>query len=213
MATVARPIAIPRPLAAEKRRVRLAPYLLVLPAGIYVLALIGFPVVLGVWYSLTDVAVARDGVFVGLRNFVDAPRASTFRRAVRNTLIIGVIATAAKITLSVALAFLMLGAFPGRKILRALFVLPWTVPIALSTIGWKWMFNSQFSVINWMLLKVGIIDENIQWLGTPIAATFAVILVSTWRASPLGSITLLAGLTALPTDVVHASPIHGAGVR
>src|SRR5712691_11708899 len=211
MATIAQRIAAPRVALRRADRRRLAPYLLILPAGIYVLALIAFPLVMGIWYSLTDVTVARDGVFVGLRNFVDATRDPTFRLAVRNTTIIAVVATAAKITLSVALAFLMLGAFPGRKVMRALFVLPWTVPIALSTIGWKWMFNSQFSVINWMLLKVGIIDENNQWLGTPIAAMFAVILVSTWRAVPFGAITVLAGLTALPADVIDAARIDGAG--
>jgi multiple sugar transport system permease protein len=194
-----------RPLAP-----RLAPYLLILPAGIYVLALIGFPLVLGVWYSLTDVTVAREGTFVGLKNFISATRDPTFGLAVRNTLIIAVVATAAKITLSVALAFLMLGAFPGRKILRALFVLPWTVPIALSTIGWKWMFHSQYSVVNWALLHAGIIDQNIQWLGTPVAAMAAVILVSTWRAVPFGAITVLAGLTAVPADVIDAARIDGA---
>src|SRR5260370_41954287 len=120
MATVRRPIAVTRPLSGAGRRVRFEPYLLVLAAGMYVLALIGFPLVLGVWYSLTDVTVARDGVFVGLRNFVDATRDPTFRLAVRNTLIIGVIAPPAKITLSGALAFLRLGPFPGRTILRAL---------------------------------------------------------------------------------------------
>src|SRR3979409_736710 len=166
MATVAQRVAAPRVGSRRADRQRLAPYLLILPGGIYVLSLIAFPLVMGIWYSLTDVTVARDGVFVGLRNFVDATRDPTFRLAVRNTTIIAVVATVAKITLSVALAFLMLGAFPGRKILRALFVLPWTVPLALSTIGWKWMFNSQYSVVNWMLLHVGIIDQNIQWLGT-----------------------------------------------
>jgi multiple sugar transport system permease protein len=175
------------------------------------MALIGFPLVLGIWYSLTDVTVAREGVFIGLKNFVDSARDSTFQLAVRNTVIIAVISTAAKITLSVALAFLMLGAFPGRKIMRTLFVLPWTVPIALSTIGWKWMFHSQYSVVNWLLLKAGIIEENIQWLGTPVAAMAAVILVSTWRAVPFGAITVLAGLTAVPTDVVDAARIDGAG--
>jgi multiple sugar transport system permease protein len=80
----------------------------------------------------------------------------------------------------------------------------------LSTIGWKWMFNSQYSVINWMLLHAGIIDQNIQWLGTPIAAMAAVILVSTWRAVPFGAITVLAGLTAVPTDVIDAARIDGA---
>src|SRR3981081_3264003 len=210
MATIAQRVAAPRVVLRRAGRQRLAPYLLILPAGIYVLALIAFPLVMGVWYSLTDVTVARDGVFVGLRNFVDATKDPTFRLAVRNTAIIGVVATAAKITLSVALAFLMLGAFPGRKILRALFVLPWTVPIALSTIGWKWMFNSQYSVVNWMLLHLGIIDQNIQWLGAPVAAMIAVIFVSTWRAVPFGAITVLAGLTAVPVDVVDAARIDGA---
>jgi multiple sugar transport system permease protein len=210
MATIAQRVAAPRVVLRRAGRQRLAPYLLILPAGIYVLALIAFPLVMGIWYSLTDVTVARDGVFVGLRNFVDATRDPTFRLAVRNTTIIAVVATVAKITLSVALAFLMLGAFPGRKILRALFVLPWTVPLALSTIGWKWMFNSQYSVVNWMLLHVGIIDQNIQWLGTPVAAMIAVIFVSTWRAVPFGAITVLAGLTAVPADVVDAARIDGA---
>jgi multiple sugar transport system permease protein len=210
MATIAQRIAAPRVALRRADRRRLAPYLLILPAGVYVLALIAFPLVMGIWYSLTDVTVARDGVFVGLRNFVDATRDPTFRLAVRNTTIIAVVATAAKITLSVALAFLMLGAFPGRKVMRALFVLPWTVPIALSTIGWKWMFNSQYSVINWMLMHTGIIDQNIQWLGTPIAAMIAVIFVSTWRAVPFGAITVLAGLTAVPTDVIDAARIDGA---
>ena len=210
MATVARSVATVRTASRPAGRARFAPYLLVLPAGIYVMALIGFPLVLGIWYSLTDVTVARDGVFIGLKNFVDSTLDPTFRLAVRNTLIIAVIATAAKISLSVALAFLMLGAFPGRKIMRALFVLPWTVPIALSTIGWKWMFHSQYSVINWVLLHVGLIDQNIQWLGTPIAAMAAVILVSTWRAVPFGAITVLAGLTAVPGEVVDAARIDGA---
>ncbi len=173
---------------------RYAGYVLVLPAVIYVLALVGFPLILGVWYSLTDVTVAREGQYIGLRNFVDATKDPTFRLAVRNTLIVAVVSTFAKIT----------------RIVRALFVLPWTVPIALSTISWKWMFHSQYSVINWLLLKIGIIDQNIQWLGTPVAAMAAVILVSTWRAVPFGAIVVLAGLTAVPSDVVDAARIDGA---
>ncbi|HEX2173215.1 MAG TPA: sugar ABC transporter permease [Dehalococcoidia bacterium] len=162
MATLARGVATPRPTAQQRlTSPRVMGYLLVLPAVVYVLALIGFPLVLGVWYSLTNTTVATPGRFVGLQNFVDVTRDPTFYLAVRNTLIIGVVATAAKITLSVALAFLMLGAFPGRGILRTLFVLPWTIPIALSTIAYKWMFHSQYSVINWMLINVGILDQGI----------------------------------------------------
>jgi multiple sugar transport system permease protein len=211
MATLARDVADSRSMAYRLRSPRVAGYLLLLPAIIYVLALIGFPLVLGVWYSLTNTTVAAPGRFIGLKNFVDVAKDPTFILAVRNTLIIGVIATAAKITLSVALAFLMLGAFPGRGILRTLFVLPWTIPIALSTIAYKWMFHSQYSVVNWMLINAGIMDQGIQWLGTPIPAMAAVIFVSTWRAVPFGAITVLAGLTAIPAEVIEAARIDGAG--
>jgi multiple sugar transport system permease protein len=212
MATLARGVAAERSLAHRLRLPRYAGYLLVLPAIVYVLALIGFPLVLGLWYSLTNTTVAAPGHFVGLQNFVDVAKDPTFRLAVRNTLIIGVVATAAKITLSVALAFLMLGAFPGRSILRILFVLPWTIPIALSTIAYKWMFLSQYSVVNWILIHLGILsDPGINWLGTPVPAMAAVIFVSTWRAVPFGAITVLAGLTAIPTEVIEAARIDGAG--
>ena len=211
MATLARGVAAPRSIAHRLGTPRVAGYLLVLPAVFYVLALIGFPLVLGIWYSLTNTTVATAGRFIGLQNFVDVTRDPTFSLAVRNTLIIGVIATAAKITLSVALAFLMLGAFPGRGILRTLFVLPWTIPIALSTIAYKWMFHSQYSVINWILIQLGILDQGIQWLGTPIPAMGAVIFVSTWRAVPFGAITVLAGLTAIPSEIIEAARIDGAG--
>src|SRR3979411_100896 len=110
--------AVPRVLVAPKRAIRFKGYLLVLPAVIYVLALVGFPLGMGVWYSLTDTTVARDGHFIGLKNFVDVLRDPPSPLPLRNTPIIAVVATAAKITLSVALAFLMLGAFPGRSILR-----------------------------------------------------------------------------------------------
>jgi len=210
MATLARGMVVPRTLAVPRRLGRLKGYLLVLPAVIYVLALLGFPLVLGIWYSLTDTTVAHDGRFIGLKNFVDAAGDPTFRLALRNTAVIATVATAAKITLSVALAFLLLGAFRGRSVLRTLFVLPWTIPIALSTYGWKWMFNSQFSVVNWLLVHLGMIDQGIQWLGTPVPAMFAVILVSTWRAVPFGAIVVMAGLTALPADVIDAARVDGA---
>lgn len=212
MATLARGVAVQRSWAHRLRAPRYAGYLLVLPAIVYVLALIGFPLVLGVWYSVTNTTVAQPGTFVGLQNFIDVAKDPTFKLAVRNTLIIGIIATAAKITLSVALAFLMLGAFPGRGIMRILFVLPWTIPIALSTIGFKWMFISQYSVVNWMIVNLGLVEQpGINWLGQAIPAMIAVIFVSTWRAVPFGAITVLAGLTAIPTEVIEAARIDGAG--
>jgi multiple sugar transport system permease protein len=94
--------------------------------------------------------------------------------------------------------------------MRILFVLPWTIPIALTTIAWKWMFHSQYSVINWVGTHLGIMDQGIQWLGTMPYAMIAVIAVSTWRAVPFGAIVVLAGLTAIPGEVIEAARIDGA---
>src|SRR5207245_7085474 len=118
MATAAVARGTSRSLTQRLTTPRVMGYLLVLPAGIYVIALIGFPLALGIWYSLTDTTVATAGTFVVLQNFIDVASDQTFVVAVRNTLIIGAVATAAKIVLSVALAFLMLGAFPCRGLLR-----------------------------------------------------------------------------------------------
>src|SRR5438105_1627620 len=175
-----------RSLAVRTTSPQVVGYLLVLPAVLYVLALIGFPLVLGIWYSLTDTTVASPGSFVGLQNFVAVTTDPTFPLAVRNTLIVGVVATLAKIVLSVALAFLMLGALPGRGLLRTLFVLPWTIPIALSTFAYKWIFHSRYSVVNWLLVTWGLTGHGPNWLGTMPAAMMAVIFVSTWRAVPFG---------------------------
>jgi multiple sugar transport system permease protein len=210
MATIARGVERQASLIERIQRPQVAGYLLVVPAGLYVLALVGYPLVYGLWLSLTNSTVAKPGDFIGLKNFGDVLKDPTFILATRNTLIIGVVATIAKITLSVALAFLMLGAFPGRSVMRILFVLPWTIPIALSTIAWKWMFHSQYSVLNWVFRNLGLIHDNLQWLGTMPLAMISVIFVSTWRAVPFGAIVVLAGLTAIPAEVIEAARIDGA---
>src|SRR5437588_12754151 len=105
MAAIAAGRVAQRSLAVRITTPQVVGYMLVLPAVVYVLALIGFPLVLGVWYSLTDTTVATPGKFVGLENFVEVTSDPTFALAVRNTLIVGVVATAAKITLSVLVAF------------------------------------------------------------------------------------------------------------
>jgi multiple sugar transport system permease protein len=209
--TLERGRALPGARRRTPSRSRLAGYLLVLPAVLYVLGLVGVPLVLGVAYSLSSATVSRPGRFVGLRNFVDVAQDPTFALAVRNTLLIGGVATALKITLSVALAFLLLRPFPGRGLVRVLLVLPWTVPLALSAMAWKWMLDSQYSVVNWLLLQAGVIDRPIQWLGTPVPALAVVIGVSTWRAVPFGAVVVLAGLTAIPGEVLEAARVDGAG--
>jgi len=157
------------------------------------------------------VPVAR---FVGLENFKTAVENASFYTALRNTIVFTVGAGILKGLLGTTLAFLLVQAFRGRKVIRALVVIPFTLPIAVSVLGWKWMFDSQFSVINWALNKAALIGPYGSpdwpvWLGQPWLAFFSVMFVNVWRGFPFSAIVLLAGLTSVPPEIIDAAKVDG----
>jgi len=107
----------------------------------------------------------------------------------------------------------LLRPFPGRKLVRALILLPWAVPIAIATVAWEWMFDSLYSVINWTLIALGIVDRSNapNWLGDPNLAMLCVIVVNAWRFFPFAIVIFLAGITSVPQDVIDAATVDGAG--
>jgi multiple sugar transport system permease protein len=152
--------------------------------------------------------------FVGLENFRSALENATFYTALRNSILFTVGAGIMKGLLGTTLAFLLLQPFKGRKVVRALVVIPFTLPIAVSVLGWKWMFDSQFSVINWVLSRAGLIggygsESWPVWLGQPHLALLACIAVNVWRTFPFSAIVLLAGFTAVPLEVLDAAKVDG----
>ena len=110
-------------------------------------------------------------------------------------------------------ALLLLRPFPGRKIVRALIILPWAVPIALAAVAWEWMFDLLYSVINWTMIALGVFNrgEAPNWLGTPHLAMLCVIVVNAWRFFPFAIVVFLAGITAVPQDIIDAATVDGAG--
>ena len=108
---------------------------------------------------------------------------------------------------------MLLRPFPGRKFVRALVILPWAVPVALATVAWQWMFDSLYSVINWSFIAMGLItrEQAPNWLGTADLAMFSVIVVNAWRFFPFAIVIFLAGITAIPQDVLDAATVDGAG--
>ncbi len=98
-----------------------------------------------------------------------------------------------------------------KKWVRGAVLLPWVIPTALSTLGWWWMFDSLYSVINWTLIHLGIIQVGPNWLGTPYLAKAAVITVNIWRGLPFFAITILAGLVSIPQELYEAAKTDGAG--
>jgi multiple sugar transport system permease protein len=187
---------------------------LVAPAIIYVLLLVGLPLLLAVYYSLSAYTVYDPTwKFVGLRNFFDIVQNPTFIQTLLNTFIFTFGSQLLGLVLGKFGAFLLLRPFPGRKIVRALIVLPFVIPVALATIAWRWLFDSLYSVFNWTLIALHILDraDAPNWLGTPWLAMTCVIIINAWRFFPFAIVIFLAGITAVPQDVIDAATVDGAG--
>jgi multiple sugar transport system permease protein len=191
-------------------------YTLLAPAVLYVGLLVGVPFLFSLYLAMSDAAVGDPVArFVGLGNFAAALESPTFYVALRNTLVFTIGAGILKGLLGTSLAFLLSQPFRGRKAVRALIVIPFTLPIAISVLGWKWMFDSQFSVVNWALSRLHLIGaygsaEWPVWLGQPGLALFSVMFVNVWRGFPFSAIVLLAGLTSIPPEIVDAAKVDGA---
>jgi multiple sugar transport system permease protein len=197
--------------------------LLLLPAVIYIIALVGIPLALALIYSLSDVTVGDQSIdFVGLRNFQDALANATFRTALQNTFLFTIVSQAVVLVLANILAIVLSADFKGKRLVRFLVLLPWTTPIALGVLGWLWTLDNVYSPIDFVLRQVGLLGvgsplgpdwygTNALWLAYPDRARFSVLLVHIWRTLPLATVILLAGLTAIPQDIKDAANVDGAG--
>ena len=187
---------------------------MLLPAILYVLALVGVPFLLAFIYSVGDVKVGSTGYrFVGLQNFASVLQSPAFRRALRNSIVFTVCSQALVLVFGNVLALALKDAFRGRRLVRFLVLLPWVAPVSIGSIGWKWILDSLYSVINWVLIHLHLVKEFSppMWLGDPTLAMISVILVHTWHVLPFATVILLAGWTAIPKDIPEACAVDGAG--
>ena len=184
------------------------------PAVLYIVLLVGFPFLLALYYSVSDVTVgARELSFVGLLNFQRALRNPTFLTALKNTFIFTIVSQIVVVVLAKALALAFMKEFRGKRLVRFLVLLPWVAPISLGAIGWLWTLDSVYSVINWTLRDLGLLAPGTWpiWLGQPTLAMASVITVHVWRLLPLATVIILAGLTSIPQDLHDAAEMDGAG--
>ena len=185
-----------------------------LPAILYVAALIGVPFALAFLYSVGDVKVASVGYhFVGLENFRSVLQSPAFRTALRNSFVFTVSSQVLVLIGATILALALKDAFRGRGFIRFLILLPWVAPVSIGSIGWKWILDSLYSVINWVLIRFHLANEFSppMWLGEPKLAMLSVVLVHTWHMLPFATVIILAGWTALPKDIPEAAAVDGAG--
>ena len=187
---------------------------MVAPAVAFIALLVGLPVVLALFLSVSDARVGSDELaFVGLTNFREAWQTPAFRTALRNSFLFTLVSQALVLTGATVLALALKDAFRGRGLVRFLVLLPWVAPISLGAIGWRWLLDSLYSVVTWTLAAVHLVDaaDPPMWLGEPRLAMLSVILVHAWRTLPFATVILLAGLTSIPRDIPEAAAMDGSG--
>lgn len=210
-------VALRQPIAAPVRRTTpllqsraFLGLLFMLPAAAFLLVFLTYPLGLGVWLGFTDTRIGRSGVFIGLENYQSLWSDHVFWLSVFNTILYTVVASILKFALGLWLALILNEHLPFKAFIRAIVLLPWVVPTVLSAIAFWWIYDAQFSVISWSLVKLGLIDHNINFLGESNNARATVILTNVWRGIPFVAITLLAGLQTISPSLHEAATLDGA---
>jgi len=181
------------------------------PAMILIVLLVAYPFGMALYFSLSNAFIGRPSSFIGLANFIKLWDADAFRQTFQNAFVFTSIAIAFKLVLGMILSLLLNEQLWFKRLIRGVVLLPWVIPTALSTLGWWWMFNSLYSVVNWTGIALGIMDPpGPNWLGQRYYAMTAVIIVNVWRGLPFFVITILAGLVAIPKELYEAAESDGA---
>ena len=182
-----------------------------LPAAVLLVLFLTYPLILGVWLGFTDTKIGRTGVWIGLENYLFLlGDDSVTQLALFNTLFYTFVASVLKFVLGLWLAILLNEQLPFKTFFRTIILLPYIVPTALSAIAFWWIYDAQFSVLSWGLMKMGLIDHYIDFLGDPWNARLSTIAANVWRGVPFVAITLLAGLQTISPSLYEAAAIDGA---
>jgi multiple sugar transport system permease protein len=182
------------------------------PALVLLLLLVAYPFCMALYFSVSNAFIGRPSHFIGIRNFINLWQSDAFRQTFQNAFVFCGAAVGAKLVLGISLALLLDQQLWFKRLIRGAVLLPWVIPTALSTLGWWWMFNSLYSVVNWTGLTLGLMDPpGPNWLGQKYYAMTAVVVVNIWRGLPFFVITILAGLVAIPRELYEAAEADGAG--
>ncbi|SFF33857.1 multiple sugar transport system permease protein [Paenibacillus algorifonticola] len=186
-------------------------YLLMSPVLIYLLAVMVLPFGWALYLSFTNKVVGADAVFIGLGNYLELLQDSAFWKATWNTVVFTGVAVLFKTVFGMIMALVLNEKIIFRNTFRVLLFLPWTIPTIVSVFTWQWIYSDVGGVLNFLLLKVHLIDQPLGWLARPDLAMFSVILVNVWRGIPFMGIAILAGLQTVSKEMYEAAMLDGAG--
>jgi len=184
----------------------------VTPAVLLLVLLVAYPFAMALYFAMSNSFIGRPSHFTGIRNFVNLWQSDAFRQTFQNAFVFTGTAVAFKLVMGISLALLLNETLWFKRLIRGAVLLPWVIPTALSTLGWWWMFNSLYSVVNWTGIHLGLLDPpGPNWLGQKYYAMTAVVAVNVWRGLPFFAITILAGLVSIPKELYEAAEADGAG--
>ncbi len=188
-------------------------YILIAPAVLLLVLVIGFPVVRTVQLSFYQYKLSQmwKNHFVGFQNYAELFGDERFWNAAVNTAVFIVGQTAGIFLLGLAMALIMNRQFPGRGIVRSLILIPWAMPPIIVSRTWAWIFDGLYGIANYLLMGLGLITQNVPWLNEIPQAMVAVQISGVWRGAPFAALLLLAGLQTIPAELYEAADIDGAG--
>ncbi len=187
-------------------------WLLIMPALVVVLGMVGYPFLEAIRISFTDRMIGRGpGEWVGLENYQYILGWPEFGQMVLRTVIFTIVAVFLKTVVGLILATSLNQPFRGRNILRGVFMLPWILPSYIVVLVWRWIFDGQTGVINQILDSWGLIEENIPFLAKPWSAVAILIFVMVWKGYPFYALTFLAGMQTISAELYDAAKVDGAG--
>jgi len=186
-------------------------YIFVAPAMIAILAVSLYPVIDTLWLSLRDGLLgATNDKFVGLANYIDLFNNPSFTGAWVHTMVFTVTSVLLETLLGTVIALVMYQTFPGRGLLRALVLIPWVIPTVVTSRLFGWLFDGQTGLVNSVLRSLGIIHENINFLGSTTWAMPTIIAADVWKTTPFMALLILAGLQTIPASAIESAKIDGA---
>ena len=189
-----------------------AAIIMIMPTAILVGLFTFYPYFYAIWGSFQTLSPILPSKFVGLLNYSQVITSRYFAGTVRNTLVFAVFAVPIIVALGTAVASLINQKFRGGIALRAILLLPWAIPTAISGVIWKGVFADSWGALNAVLYSLGIIPDYVEWLTTPTLAMLTVIIAHVWTQFPMAAILILAAMQAISEELYDAAAIDGAGV-
>ncbi|MBB3949116.1 carbohydrate ABC transporter permease [Aureimonas jatrophae] len=196
-------------MTAQRTAVLFA-WALLLPALLYVTAIVAYPLVETVILSFTDASLRRTSDWVGWANY-ERIFNPTFAEVIGRTFIWTFFSVSLKMVIGIFGATLLNAAVPGRALFRVLTMPPWIVPMAIGIFMWGWMYNGQFGMISGLLQRFGFVDGPVAFLANGGTAFWATVITDVWIGVPLVTLYMLAAMQAIPQDLYEAAWTDGAG--